>query len=72
MSSYTAKGLRAAARAVRRNKERIQAGQGRLAITMGADDPRNRRNAQGAQAAERRYHPDFFFVDQHGRLRPKA
>ena len=72
MSTYTAKGLQAAARAVRRNKQRIQAGQGRLASSLGSGDPRNRRNAQGAQATERRFHPDFFFVDQNGRLRPKV
>jgi hypothetical protein len=69
---FTKRGQKAAAIAAGKSRQRVQAGQGRISQSLGSGDPRHRRNDQSAQATERRFHPDFFYIDNEGRLRPRS
>jgi hypothetical protein len=69
---YTRKGRQAALQRINKNRRLAQAGQGRISQALGSGDPRHRRNDQSAQATERRFHPDFFYIDNEGRLRPRS
>jgi hypothetical protein len=69
MPSYTNKGQQAANRAQTSRRLATKAGQGRLSVSLGASDPRHRRNAQSAQATERQFFKGDFYTDKQGRLR---
>ena len=72
MPKYTTKGQTARVRRVAATLLRTRAGAGRISLALGSRDPRNHRTPQGAQATERQFHPEFFTVDDEGRLRPKG
>jgi hypothetical protein len=67
MTQQTNKG--AASQAAARNKKarRAQRGQGRLSKSLGADDPRHRRNAQNSQTVDKTIGAGLTY-DRQGRL----